>query len=140
VSSSRTGAAERKTPAWLLFLALLLGVYLLSWLPYEDKDETRAILSAAAVNAWIALRYIVRQPAHSRKNLLRPTVAGFLAGLAITPLALFLMAFKTGIHGHGSPDFTAEQIFAVIYGTPIWSGAGLLVGLGSGFLLMAAYE
>jgi hypothetical protein len=127
-------------PTWLRISALLLGVYLLSWLPFEDKDEIRALLSAAAINAWIAIRYLVRLPVHARKGSLRYTVVGILAGLAVTPMTLFLMAFKTGIHGHESPDFTAEQIIAVIYGTPIWGSAGLLLGLGSGLLHIGATE
>lgn len=136
----KTNPAERKTPAWLRLTALLLGIYLLLWLSFEDKDVTRVLLSAVAVNAWIALRYLVRLPASARKGILRQSLVGILAGLAVTPMALFLMAFKTGVHGHESPDFTAEQIFAVIRGTPVWAGAGLLLGLGSGLLHIAASE
>jgi hypothetical protein len=137
VSSNPTNPVVSKTPFWLRLSALLLGIYLLSWLPFEDQDETRVLLSAVAVNAWIGIRYLVRFPFPSRKGLFSYTLVGFLAGLAVTPMALFLMAFKTGIHSHGSPDFTAEQILAIIYGTPIWAGAGLLVGFGGWLLHLA---
>lgn len=138
MTSQQTNPAGSNSPTWLRFLAFLLGVYLLLWLPVEDGNVTRVLFSAAAVNAWLALRYIVRLPASAKNGLIRHLLVGLLAGLAVTPMALFLMAFKTGIHGHESPDFTAEQILAVIYGTPIWGCAGLLLGLGNGLLNIAA--
>jgi hypothetical protein len=140
VSPHPTISARGKTPAWLRISALLLGVWLLLWLPIEDQNEILVLLSAAAVNAWLALRYLARRSIPFGKGLLMPTLLGLLAGLLVTPTALFLMAFKTGIHGHGSPDFTGEQILAVIYGTPIWGVAGLLVGLGGGLLRFNFHE
>jgi hypothetical protein len=127
-------------PAWLRLSALILGIYLLLWLPFEDKDETRALLSAAALNTWITLRFIIRIPEQKKRNPFRHILVGILAGLAVTPMTLFLMAFKTGIHGHESPDFTAEQIFAVVSRTPLWGVAGLVLGLGSGLLHLAISE
>jgi hypothetical protein len=128
---------SRKTLNWLRLAALLLGVLLLLWLPVEDTDEVHVLVASAAVSAWLALRYLVSLPGPA-KRLGRHILVGTLAGLAVTPLALFLMAFKTGLHGHESPDFTAEQIYFVIYRTPIWGFAGLLLGLGSGMLHLAA--
>jgi hypothetical protein len=64
-----------------------------------------------------------------RSWLLYP-LAGLLSGLAVTPLALLLMAFKSGVHGHGLPDFTPNQVTLVLLSTPAWAAAGLLVGLG----------
>jgi hypothetical protein len=131
---------EHKTPAWLRLCALFLGIFLLLWLPYEDKDEIQALLFAAAVNTWIAFRYLAGLSDKAKESLLRHLLVGLLAGLSVAPMALFLMAFKTGIHGHESPDFTAEQIFSVIYGTPFWGGAGLVLGLGGGLLRLTVSE
>ena len=128
---------KRKTSGWLRLAALILGIFLLLWLPVEDTDEIQVLVAAAAVSAWLALRYLLSQTG-SAKSLGKHILVGTLAGLAVTPLALFLMAFKTGLHGHDSPDFTAEQIYFVIYRTPLWGFAGLLLGLGSAMLYLAA--
>jgi hypothetical protein len=69
--------------------------------------------------------------------LLRYLIAGLLAGLAVAPLASFLMVFKTGLHGHGFPDFTPEQIVAVLHRTPIFASSGFFLGLGSGLAVFA---
>lgn len=129
---------KRNTPAWLRLAALFLGISLLLWLPVEDTNEIRVVLAAASVTTWLALRHLVQLPAPGSRSLIRYILVGTLAGLAVTPLALFLMAFKTGLHGHESPDFTAEQIFFVVYRTHVWGFAGLLLGLGSGLLHMTA--
>jgi hypothetical protein len=134
VSSSEKYVQKSRAPAWLKLSAIALGALLLVWLPLEDTDEKRALAFAAALNAWLVIRYLNRLSPANRKSLLKHILAGALAGLAITPAALFLMAFKTGMHGHGTPDFTAEQILSVINRTHIWGSAGLLLGLLSGFL------
>jgi hypothetical protein len=48
-------------------------------------------------------------------------------------VAIFLMALKSGIHGHGTPDFTVAQMQEILLRTPFFAISGLLVGLGSGF-------
>jgi hypothetical protein len=107
---------------------------MLLWLPVEDTDEKGVLAFAATVNAWLVARHLVNLNPAAQKSLPRHILGGLLAGLAVTPVALFLMAFKTGIHGHGTPDFSAEQILAVINRTPVWGSAGLLLGLLSGFI------
>lgn len=139
MNSPKALQPNRKTPGWLRLAALLLGVFLLLWLPVEDTNEIQVLVASAAVSAWLALRYLVRLPG-SAKSLGKHILVGMLAGFAVTPLALFLMAFKTGLHGHESPDFTAEQIYFVISRTPVWGFAGLLLGLGSGMLHLAVLD
>lgn len=107
--------------------ALTLGGLLLIWLPIEDTQETLAILFASAICALLAWR--VLSP-HALANWLRYLSVGLLAGLAVSPIALFLMAFKTGAHGHGVPDFTPAQIASVIQRTPIFILGGVLVASG----------
>lgn len=120
-------------------LALVLGGMLLFWLPVEDTSERWVILFAAAICSlgmayWIVSYHSRRQQRPERsENLIYP-LAGAVSGLAVTPAALFLMAFKSGLHGHSAPDFTSDQIIRVILGTPIWSGSGLLIGLGVALL------
>jgi hypothetical protein len=126
-----------KTPGWMRLLALVLGIALLLWLPIEDVSEQSVVLFAALVSAWLALRYCLTIQAGEIRYWLRHMLAGALAGLFVTPFALFLMALKTGLHGHNTPDFTLHQMQAVLYRTPIWVLVGLLLGLGVALLRLA---
>ena len=47
----------------------------------------------------------------------------------MTAVALLLMAIKTGLHGHGTPDYTPEQMVRVLSLTPLWVVVGLVIGL-----------
>jgi hypothetical protein len=47
----------------------------------------------------------------------------------VTPLAIGLMAFKSGLHGHNAPDFTLAQMQAALDLFPYFALAGLGVGL-----------
>lgn len=125
------------TPGWMRLLALVLGVALFLWLPIEDVSEQSVVLFAALVSAWLALRYWLTVQPEATHYWLRCLLAGALTGLFVTPLALFLMALKTGMHGHNTPDFTFEQMQAVLYRTPIWVLVGLLLGLGVALLRLA---
>jgi hypothetical protein len=122
-----------KTPAWLKLSAFFLGILFFLWLPIEDTDEKRALAFAVALMGWFFVRYLVRLSPAVRISLPKHILVGTLAGLGITPAALFLMAFKTGLHGHGIPDFSADQIFSVINRTYFWGSAGLLLGLFSAY-------
>lgn len=118
-------------------LALVLGIALLLWLPIEDVSEQSVVLFAALVSVWLTLRYLISVQPGVPHYFLRHLLAGALAGLAVIPLALFLMALKTGLHGHNAPDFTFEQMQVVVYRTPIWILVGLLSGLGVALLRLA---
>ena len=69
---------------------------------------------------------------NDKQLLLRHAVVGVGAGLLLTPLAIILMALKTGIHGHGTPDFTVGQMQDIPSRMPYFALSGLLVGAGSG--------
>ena len=125
------------TPRWMRLLALALGIALLLWLPREDVSEQSVTLFAALISAWLALRYLLSVRPGEIHYLLRHLLAGALAGLAVTPLAVFLMALKTGLHSHSTPDFTYERMQVVLYRTPIWVLVGLLIGLGVALLRLA---
>jgi len=115
----------------LRLLAILLGVLLLIWLPFEDLSENWAVLFAIAI-ACLAYSYLLIRVHH--KNRIIYPLAGFLAGLAVTPMAIALMAFKSGVHSHGFPDFTPGHVLNVIRMTPVWGIAGLLIGGGIALL------
>lgn len=58
--------------------------------------------------------------------------AGLVAGLAVSLVAVTLISFKGGLHGHGFPDFSLVQVRDVILSTPWWAVAGLLTALATG--------
>jgi hypothetical protein len=72
--------------------------------------------------------------------LLRCLLAGFLAGLAVAPLGVGLMLFKTGLHGHSTPDFSPLQAAEVLQRTPYFGLSGLLLGLGGALAVFAKNE
>jgi hypothetical protein len=126
------------------FLALALGAGLLFWLPVEDTHERWVILFSSAASAWGAAYVLTRlppvSPVRRRSFLLRCLLVGLLAGLAVAPLALGLMIFKTGLHSHGTPDFTIEQVASVLQRAPYFGISGLLLGLGSALVIFAKIE
>jgi len=64
-----------------------------------------------------------------RNTLYIVVPAWLIAGLGVTVVALLLMAIKTGLHGHGTPDYTPEQMVRVLSLTPLWVIVGLMIGL-----------
>ena len=105
----------------ILILGQVTGV--LAWLPFEDRSILIPVLLALPVAGLVGR--LCYQSFHW--SMLR---CGLVAGLVVAPATLLWMAFKTGVHGHGIPDFTALQIMAVIKSTPAWVLAGGLLGWG----------
>jgi hypothetical protein len=120
------------SPRWVKLSGLALLGLLLIWLPIEDLDEGLVLAFAAAISAWGGIRYLLDVQNRPDTTWLRYILVGGFAGLAITPTTLILMAIKTGLHGHESPDFTPHQMARVVELTPLWLGVGLLIGIGAG--------
>ena len=118
-------------------LALVLGISLLLWFPIEDVSQLSVVLFAALISAWLALRSLLPVQPGGRYYLVRYLLVGALAGLAVIPLALLLMALKTGLHSHSAPDFTYEQMQVLLFQTPLWVIVGLLLGLGGSLFRLA---
>jgi apolipoprotein N-acyltransferase len=125
-------------PSRLRVAALAIGVGLLLWLPFEDTNVNAVLLFSATICGWWVVRFLAGLPASAEKVAWRHALPGTLGGLAVSPLAILLMAVKTGLHGHPSPDFTPEQLHVVLASTPAWMAAGFLLGLGGG--LCRAYR
>jgi hypothetical protein len=113
------------------FAAFLLGAILLLWIPFEDLNITAVLLYSMAICAWLATRLLIDVPSNPNRLLLRHLVVGTLAGLAVSPGAILLMAIKTGLHGHRVPDFTPDQVQTALRSFPAWAACGLLFGFGS---------
>jgi ABC-type phosphate/phosphonate transport system permease subunit len=122
---------------WLPWLALILAIALLSWLPVEDVSVRNATLFAALISSWFAIRFLLPIHPSERYFYLRHLMVGSVAGLAVAPLALFLIALKTGLHSHSAADFYVEQLLTLLYQTHIWVMVGLLIGLSFALLRMA---
>ncbi len=105
---------------------ILLGVVALLWLSFEGRDERQAILLAALLSTLGAIATGLRFGGRLRGYWL--VILGAVFGFLVPLLAVLLMVIKTGLHGHGVPDFTLAQITTVLRLIPVWSGVGILVG------------
>lgn len=125
---------------WLRISALILGIALIVWLPIEDVNLNQVLFFANAICAWWAVRFLLDISPQNPALLWRHVLIGLVAGLAVSPVALFLMAFKSGLHGHGIPDFSAGQILSILARSPVWIVAGLLLGLGVALARLSRLE
>ncbi len=108
---------------------------MLLWLPLEDSSESPVMVFALIISGVLALRVTYLE--QNTPNLLRIALIGLLAGLFVIPIALVLIAFKTGVHSHDVPDFPAEQILSILQRIPLFTLGGLFLGVGSGVWLTA---
>lgn len=120
---------------WLRLSALFLGLGLLAWLPVEEASERPVLVFAALLAFWGAARLLAGRAAEEgwcwHHLWRRHALVGALGGLAVAPLAVLLMAFKSGLHGHGAPDFTPSQLQSILLRAPYAAASDLLLGLGS---------
>ena len=121
-----------KPPIWLRLTAILLGAFLILWIPFEDPHTGVALGLAAALCLWTTLYYLYPVAVKSWKTVLIYGLTGALAGIVTVPTTLLLMAIKTGLHAHPVADFTKTQVSDLVSRIPIWITAGLLIGLGVG--------
>jgi hypothetical protein len=124
-----TGSKKR---LGLRISAFLLGILVLIWLPIEDQNVLLVVLISGGICTWAAAWILVKPVEGNRQIILRHGLVGMGAGLAVAPLGIMLMALKSGIHGHGTPDFTVAQLQEVMSRLPFFTISGLLIGLGSG--------
>lgn len=119
---------------WMRISALLLGIAILIWLPFEDSDIKILLAFALAICLWGGLRLLNAGMLGKPRTLGYSAVIGFATGLAVVPAALILMAVKTGLHAHRIPEYTPEQVQHILVLTPILSIGGFLLVLGAGLL------
>ena len=121
---------------------ILLGLYAAVWISLEGA-LSQVVVMGAAVTA-VAAGHLLQKYLGGRRlpvgRWLAVTAAvGLSIGLGSGVLTLVFMAVKTGLHAHG-PEFTPAEIAWVLHQIPLWTLAGLLAGLGLGFLSAAASE
>lgn len=136
--------SNNSIPNWYRILFLIVGISWIIWLSIENSSERVVLLFSVILCGLIALRFVIKYPAQSiegnnntqsgvqqstRKKYYYPLI-GAVTGMAVTPVAIFMMALKTGLHGHLGPDFSSAQMISVLFRTPIWIIGGILTGLG----------
>ncbi len=115
---------------------LLLGVLLLAWVAPEGRlwlETGLGALTTAVLLAHLFQHFLGGRVLSVGAWVGVTAVFGLLFGLGSALFTLFLMAAKTGLHGHG-PEFTPAEINWAWNQIPLWSLAGLLGGLGLGMI------
>lgn len=103
--------------------AIWLIAFLL-WLPLEDTQIWASSTLALGLCVWLAMRNL--QVKTWPRGL--PLVwRGAIFGAAVPLVTLALMAFKSGLHGHGFADFSMQQLLSVINAIPISTLAGMVL-------------
>ena len=127
-----------RLPVWLRISFTFLGLFILLWLPVEDRSVVVVLLISGCVStlglmAFLNLRQqrwaTAEENRGGKKQWLWIPLAGMLAGAAVTLAAIALMALKTGLHGHGAPDYLPEQVSLVLRAAPVWMCLGLIFGV-----------
>lgn len=119
-----------QNPLWLRTIGILIGFLCFIWLPIEDTNIVILVGLAVAICAWLATRILLQ----CEVLLVLHILIGAVAGAAVIPTALLLMAIKGGLHDHGFADFLPLQVRQVLAGFPFWILSGLLFGLIIGVL------
>jgi hypothetical protein len=127
-------AAINKKKTWLRLAGFLIGVVVLAWLAIEENSEPGVLLISGLICTWGAVWLLYKTETVGRHMIFRYILVAGGAGLLLAPLAILLMAIKTGIHGHGSPDYTVDQMQNVFSRIPYFGLGGVLLGTGVGLL------
>jgi hypothetical protein len=109
-----------------------IGVSIFFWIGYEDRTIIAPVLlggflALALASQW-GQRFLFRRVAWSRRQIADYLLLGLSAGALAMPMAALSMLVKVSLHGHVPPDFSTADVLAVIGRTPIWAGAGALMG------------
>jgi hypothetical protein len=110
---------------------IFLGIFILLWLPVEEHSLVLLLLISGCVcclSLLAVLRRLRLSSSGEQVGRMKYPLAGMLAGVAVTLAAIALMAIKTGMHGHGAPDYSPAQVSLVLRLTLVWAGLGLVTG------------
>lgn len=98
----------------------------LLWLPFEDTQIFFPALLAMDLGIWLVLRGWPLWIRLSDVAVAALSAAAWLGSLPL--LAVALMMFKSGLHGHGFGDFTVSQVQIALYAVPVCALLGGLLG------------
>lgn len=125
---------------YLRFIGLLLGLGVMVWLPIEESNLGWVLLFSGAICSWFAALLLGKLISRGIGSVIWYMVVGAGAGLLLAPMAILLMALKSGIHGHGLPDYSAIQMVSVISRMPYFLLSGILIGSGYGLWRIATKQ
>ncbi len=117
-----------------------MGIGILVWLPVEERSELGVLVISGSICTWSAVWLLIMPILNEKQLIMRHILVGTGAGLLLAPLSILLMALKSGIHGHGMPDFTVSQMQDILSRIPYFVLTGFLVGVGSGLWRLAMLE
>jgi hypothetical protein len=109
--------------------AFLVGAVSIFWLTIEDVGTTFIFFLATCI-CFLGLLKISTAHSLGKARLILKLAAGGIAGAAIGPAMIGLMILKIGLHSHGTPDFTPNEILQVLRNIPFWTISGVLITLG----------
>jgi hypothetical protein len=132
--------AGTKGKFWLRITGLILGIGVLVWLPVGERSELGVLVISGAICTLSAIWLLIKPVLNNKQLIMRNILVGTGAGLILAPLVILLMALKSGIHGHGTPDFTINQMQDILSRIPYFVLSGFLVGVGSGLWRLAKRE
>lgn len=121
-------------------LTIVWIIYGLVWITLEGAIWSVVLMAVltTAVSILTLLQKRLGGKVLSRGKFVGITaVAGLTFGLGSALLTLLFMALKTGLHTHG-PEFSQAEIEWIIHQIPLWTMAGLLLGLGTGLVIAGA--
>jgi hypothetical protein len=116
---------------------LLLGILIMVWLSIEESSTLGVVILSGMACSWTAGWLLQKTSTDGNQLIFWPIIIIGGAGLLLAPLAILLMALKSGLHGHGTPDFSPGQLQAVFSRMPFYTMAGILIGTGFGLLRYA---
>lgn len=128
----------RAIPYFKLIVAIV-GIFAAVWMILEGalwRDMALAVMILALGAAMLIVRRWGGQILPVERGVTLFMAAGLSCGIGFVLLTFFFMALKTGLHAHG-PEYTPADIMWVWNQLPVWGGAGGLIGLGAGLLLLA---
>jgi hypothetical protein len=105
-----------------------------TWLVSESDQTTVALLLSAAVVSSLGVPGAVRHAAArgGRRRVGSAAMGGCILGALVPLLAAAMMLVKVALHSHVQPDFSPDDLLAVLGRIPVWViGAGL-VGAAAG--------
>lgn len=109
-----------------------IGVSVFFWIGYEDRTIIAPVMLGGSLALALAFqlgqRFLFRRADLSRRWIAEYLLFGLFAGALAMPMAALSMLVKVSLHGHVPPDFSTAYVLAVLGRTPIWAGAGALMG------------
>lgn len=112
---------------------LAIGIGILIWLPFEDRNENPALFFSLLLCSLAGAFILHRIWSNTAPPIWAYPLLGTLCGAALPLVAVLLMAVKTGLHSHAAPDYSIADLRSVLMRIPVWAGVGFLLGLSAGF-------